>query len=311
VGSARRRAYAFSTMPIDLLEQFSDAVAARAATVQGAVAAIRLSEWRYLSATLWASDAAVASEQSLPQGDAFELVVAGGAVVKAKLAGRDPGTNVAALRLEGAVESPTLTNGEAKAGALALAFGADGAGGVRARLGVINIAGPEWTSSHGGRIDRRIVLDLELARAEEGGPVLDAAGARLGISTFGPRGRVLVIPSATVERVLPVLLKDGRIARGWLGVALHPVAVPDALHAQAGTSSGAMVMSITAGGPAARAGIVPGDILVTVNGAPARSVRRIAAELASGAIGRAAELRVIRGGAVVSLQATIEARPPA
>ena len=298
-------------MPIDLLEQFSDAVAARATAVQGAVAAIRLSESRYLSATLWGPDAAVASEQSLPRGDEFELVVAGGAVVKAKLAGRDPGTNIAALRLERPIDFSRFENAEPKAGAIALAFGADGAGGVRARLGIVNIAGPEWASSHGGRIDRYIVLDLSLARAEEGGPVLAAKGARLGISTFGPRGRVLVIPAATVERVLPALLEHGRIARGWLGVGLHPVAVPDALRGAAGQSSGAMVMSIAADGPAAKAGIVAGDIVLTVNGAPARGMRRIAAELASGSIGRTAEVRLIRGGAVLSLQVTIEARPAA
>jgi S1-C subfamily serine protease len=292
-------------MPIDLLEQFSDAVAARAAAVRGAVAAIRLSEGRYLSATLWGPDVAVASEQSLPRGEEFELVVAGGAVAKAKLAGRDPGTNIAALRLERTIDFSGFENAEPQAGALALAFGADGAGGVRARLGVVNVAGPEWTSSAGGRIDRYIVLDLSLARAEEGGPVLDAKGARLGMSTFGPRGRVLVIPAATVERVLPALLKDGRIARGWLGVGLQAVAVPDALQAEAGQSSGAMVMSLVPGGPAAKAGVVAGDIVLTVDGA-----RKIASALA-GSIGRTAELRLIRGGKVFQLKATIEARPAA
>jgi S1-C subfamily serine protease len=280
-------------------------VAARAAAVRGAVAAIRLSEGRYLSATLWGPDVAVASEQSLPRGEEFELVVAGGAVAKAKLAGRDPGTNIAALRLERTIDFSGFENAEPQAGALALAFGADGAGGVRARLGVVNVAGPEWTSSAGGRIDRYIVLDLSLARAEEGGPVLAAKGARLGMSTFGPRGRVLVIPAATVERVLPALLKDGRIARGWLGVGLQAVAVPDALQAEAGQSSGAMVMSLVPGGPAAKAGVVAGDIVLTVDGA-----RKIASALA-GSIGRTAELRLIRGGKVFQLKATIEARPAA
>src|SRR5437773_8869977 len=298
-------------MTTDLLQQCSGALAERAAAVRGALAAIRLSETRHLSATLWQPVVALASEQSLPRRDEFELIVAGGAVLKARLAGRDPGTNIAALRLERAVDVQPLTNAEATAGALALAFGADGAGGVRARLGLVNIAGPEWASSAGGRIDRYIVLDLALARAEEGGPVLDAAGARLGISTFGPRGRVLVIPSATIERVLPARLKDGRIARGWLGVALQPVAVPDALHERAGQSSGVMVMSIVDGGPAAKAGIVAGDIVLTVNGTPTRSLRRIATHLASDSIGRKAELRVIRGGAVLSLQAIVEARPAA
>jgi S1-C subfamily serine protease len=294
-------------MPTDLLEQFSGALAERAEAMHGAVAAIRLSERRHLSATLWQPDAAVASEQSLPGRDEFELVVGDGAVMNAKVAGRDAGTNVAALRLERPVEAPAFKSREAQAGALALAFGADGAGGVRTRMGVVNTAGPEWTSRAGGRIDRYIVLDLALARAEEGGPVLDAGGARLGISTFGPRGKVLVIPDATIDRVLPALLGEGRVARGWLGIGLQPVAVPDALQGEAGQSIGAMVMSIAGGGPAAKAGIVAGDIVLTVNGI--HGLRGIAAELASGRIGRTAELRVIRGGAVLSLQATIEARP--
>jgi S1-C subfamily serine protease len=294
-------------MTIKLLEQFSGALAERASAVQGAIAAIRINDGRTLSATLWRSDVAVASEQSLPKRDEYELVVAGGARLKAKPIGRDPGTNVAALKLERPLDVPSLTEGDAKPAALALAFGADGAGGVRARLGIVNTVGPEWASSAGGRIDRYVALDIELARAEEGGPVLDASGARLGISTFGPRGRVLVIPSATVERALAALLEHGRVARGWLGVGLQPVAVPEALRAQAGEEAGAMVMSIAPGGPAAKAGLVAGDIVLSVNGTPARRLRRLAASLSE--IGRTAELRVARGGAVLALEATIEARP--
>src|SRR2546422_9752237 len=156
----------------------------------------------------------------------------------------------------------------------------------------------------GGRIDRHIVLDLRLARAEEGGPVLDAAGGRLGITTFGPRAKVLVIPAATIERIVPALLKDGHIARGWLGIALQPVAVPDALHSQAGQSSGVMVMSIVDGGPAAKAGIGAGGLVLTGNGTPTPRLPRIAPHFAFDSIGRKAELRGIRGGAVLSLPAT-------
>src|SRR5258706_6864561 len=97
-------------MTPNLLEEFSSALAARAAAVRGAVAAIRLSEARHLSGTLWRPDVVVASEQALPRRDEFELVVADGAIVRAKLAGRDPGTNIAALRLERAVESPAPIN---------------------------------------------------------------------------------------------------------------------------------------------------------------------------------------------------------
>jgi S1-C subfamily serine protease len=291
----------------ELIEQFSSELAARTAALQGAVAAIRLPRERHVSAIVWQDGVVVASEQSLPEREEFDLVLPGGAEATARLAGRDAGTNIAVLRLSQPVSPPVLTPGEAQAGALALALGADGTGGVSARLGLVNLAGAQWHSLAGGRI----ALDLRLARSEEGGPVFSAAGAFLGMSTFGARVRVLVIPAATLERIVPPLLKDGRVARGWLGVALHPVAVPDALREQAGQPSGLMVMSLVEGGPAAKAGIVPGDIVLGVNGAQALGFRRIAAQLAPDSIGRTAALRIVRGGSVLSLDAVVGARPAA
>src|SRR3954467_11488355 len=122
-------------MTIQLLEQFSGALAERASGVQASVAAIRLHHGRHLSATLWQPDVALTSEQSLPRREEFELLVAG-ATAKAKLAGRDPGTNVAVLRLERPIEFSAWKHAEPIHRALALAFGADGTGGVRTRLGV-------------------------------------------------------------------------------------------------------------------------------------------------------------------------------
>jgi S1-C subfamily serine protease len=179
---------------------------------------------------------------------------------------------------------------------------------VSARLGLVNLAGAEWHSSRGGLIDRRIVLDLRLARREEGGPVFDAAGACLGMSTFGPRGQVIVIPTATIERIVPLLLKDGRIARGWLGVALQAVAVPDALRENADQSSGLMVMSVVQDGPAAQAGIVAGDIILSVDGTSTHRFRKIARYFGPDSIGRKADLRLIRSGTVITVQTTIAER---
>ena len=292
----------------DSLVQFSNALASRAELANGAVVAIRLAHGRHITGMAWASDIVVASEQSLPQQDEFELVAPGGAVVAAKIAGRDPSTNIAILRLAAPLASPAIAAGEARTGAIALAIGADGAGGASARLGLVNLAGAEWHSSRGGLIDRRIVLDLRLASREEGGPVLDAAGGCLGMSTFGPRGQVIAIPTATIARVVPQLVRDGRIARGWLGVALQAVAVPDALRETAGQSSGLMVMSVVEGGPAAQAGIVAGDIILSVDGTPAHRFRKIARHFGSDSIGRKSDLRVIRSGAVITVQTTIAER---
>jgi S1-C subfamily serine protease len=295
----------------DLLAQFSNALATRAKAAENAVVAIRLAHQRHVTGIVWRSGTVVASEQSLPRKDDFEIVAASGSVLTARIAGRDPSTNIAILQPAESLASPSIAAGEAQTGAVALAIGADGAGGASARLGLVNLAGAEWHSSRGGLIDRRIVLDLSLARREEGGPVFDAAGACLGMSTFGPRGQVIAIPTATIERVVPLLLRDGRVARGWLGVALQAVAVPDALRETADQSSGLMVMSVVDDGPAAQAGIVAGDIILSVDGTSTHRFRKIARLFGSDSVGRKADLRLIRSGAVMTVQTTIAERPAA
>jgi S1-C subfamily serine protease len=299
------------TEQADLLTQLSNALAARAELAKTAVVAVRLAHERHITGMVWRDGIIVVSEQSLPRKDDFVLVAAGGSVLTARIAGRDPSTNIAILRPAEPIASPSTSTGEAHAGAVALAIGADGIGGASARLGIVNLAAAEWHSSRGGLIDRRIVLDLRLARREEGGPVFDAAGACLGMSTFGPRGRVIVIPTPTIERIVPLLLKDGRVARGWLGVALQAVAVPDALREAADQSSGLMVMSVVEGGPAAQAGIVAGDIILSVDGTSTHRFRKIARLFGSESIGRKADLRIIRGGTVITVQTTIAERQAA
>jgi len=126
----------------ELLEQFSSELAARTAALQGATAAIRRARERHLSAIVWRPDVVVASEQSLPERDEFELVMPGGTQAAAKLAGRDPGTNIAVLRLSQPASPPVLVPGETQAGALALAdvpkrLGVVGAGVVGLEMGSV------------------------------------------------------------------------------------------------------------------------------------------------------------------------------
>jgi S1-C subfamily serine protease len=293
----------------NLLAALSDQSATRFAALRDSVAALRLSERTHLGAILWRGDVLVTSEQSLPERDALEAVLADGSSVSGKLAGRDPATNVAVVRLDKATHAPMLAPSIPEVGALVIAAGSDGGGRPSARLGMVNAVGPEWHSMRGGRIEARIQLDIRLAASEEGGPAFDAAGGWLGMTTFGPRGQILVIPAATVERIAPALLASGRVPRGWLGVALRPVAVPDELREVAGEATGLMVMSLNPEGPSAKAGIVPGDIILSVDGTSARRLRSVLAHLGSDSIGKAVSLRLIRGGAVIPVEATITERP--
>jgi S1-C subfamily serine protease len=296
------------------LSHLSHAIEAQVTAAQGLVVGVRNSSRRHISATLWQPDAVVTSEQAVGDRDEYEVVTASGATARARIAGRDPGTNLLVLQTDTPLTDAPSTatsvqRSTARVGSLALALSADGTGAPTARLGLVSSVGPQWYSRAGGRIEQRIALDIRLRRTEEGGPVLDAEGALLGMSTLGPPGVVLVIPVATLERVVPQLLRDGQVPRGWLGLGLQPVAVPEPLRDAAGETTGMMVMSIAADGPGAVAGVIAGDILLTIDGAPMRGLRRVIAQLDDASVGRTVALRIIRGGEVSTLNVLITARP--
>ena len=281
-----------------------------AATARGAAASVAGLEWgghHHVSAVLWRPGVLVTSEQSLPDSDAYTAILPGGARVAATLAGRDPATNVAALTLESAAAAlpPAEAGG---VGELILALGSDGGGEATARMGAIEVLGPAWESQRGGRIDRLIRIGVRLGPAAEGGPVVSAEGGLLGMSTFGPRRDVLVIPAATVAGVLDQLLNTGRIARGWLGVGLHPVALPRDVAEREGVHGGLMVVNLAEGGPAASV-LLPGDILLELEGVVMATSRNVAAALGPETIGRAIGLKVLRAGALTMLHVTVAARP--
>ena len=292
----------------DPLVQFSDALSARTAAARAFVVAIR-TRHQLRSGILWDADVVIASEQVHPKVSEAEIVLSDGRSVKARIVGRDRGTNVAALRLEHPVEAGLPVSAEPKLGALALAFGAAANGAPTLRLGVVRTLGSAWHSLAGGLIDRRISLDFRLSGWEEGGPVIDAAGGLLGMSTAGPRGQALVIPASTIDRVVGPLLATGRVERGWLGVVLHPVAVPDAIAAETGQGRGLIVMQVAANGPGAKAGVHPGDILIRVAGMPASRPAEIGRSLGPDSIGRSIELDLVRAGARLTLSVMITARP--
>lgn len=229
----------------------------------------------------------------------------------ATLAGRDPSTNVAVLKLEAALGGVLPAAAEpVRVGELALLAGADLKGNVTARLAMVHAVGEAWHSMAGGRIDALIHLQTRLG-VDEGGPVLSLGGGLVGMSTSGPRRRTIVIPTATVARVVDPLLTDGRIARGWLGVGLQPVVIPDNFRQTAERENGLMVVGLAGGGPSENAGVLPGDIVLDIDGTPAGRPRSLAASLGPDRIGQAVALRLLRAGAVQTIAVMIVARPPA
>jgi S1-C subfamily serine protease len=292
----------------NLLLSLSEALAERARLARPLVAGIAAPGRRPRSGMLWRKDVIVTSEQAFPDVGEATVTLADGGTFPAHVAGRDPGTNIIALRLDGTPEPTRSPAVEPHPGELALGLGAEDAG-ISIRLGIIHSVGPSWHSRAGGRIDLRISLDMTVSAREEGGPVLDAAGGILGISTLGPRRRVLVIPSSTVDGVIEPLMSKGRVERGWLGVTLQPVLVPEGLQSEAGAPRGLMIMGVSKGGPAAQANLHVGDILVAIGGQNVTSPAMVAQRLGSDSVGHQIELRLIRAGNLVALPVTVAARP--
>ncbi len=293
------------------LAALSNALSDQVVAAAPRLVALQMRHGRHLTATRWRDDLLIASDQTLPRRDAFPAILADGTETEATVIGRDEASNIALLRLETASPPETPNAGVARTGTLVLAVGARKDGLATACLGVVNQVGPAWTSQAGGRIDAYIKVDLGMTPSEEGGPVIDPEGGVIGVSTFGPRSHVLVVPHATVERVIPQLLDGGAVARGWIGAALQPIAVPDLDEDL--PARGFMVMSVVADGPAAAAGLNPGDIVVTAGGQPVGRLHGLSAHIA-GHVGETLDLGIVRplkpkGERVETVTLTITAKP--
>ncbi len=256
------------------------------------------------SGFVWRPGLVVTVDEALAEEGEVAVTLAGGETVAAALVGRDPTTDVALLRVEGTPLQPVaLQTVQATAGALALAVGSQDGDPVAA-LGVVSVAGPSWRSLRGGDIDARIELDLSLRRHAEGGLALDAGGRAFGMAVFGPRRRVLVIPSTTIERVAAKLETHGRVARGYLGLGLQPVRLDDG-------GAGAMVMGVDGQGPGAAAGVRQGDVIVAWDGRPTRSFQALMRALGPDSIGTTVTLSLKRAGEPAEARLTVGERPQA
>jgi len=250
----------------------------------------------------WRPGLIVTADENITDEDRIDVVLPAGERVRATVKGRDPSTDIALLRVDTSHLPPVSVSSDVvEAGSLAIVVGAD-EGTPVAALGLVSRAAPAWRSVRGGNIDARIEMDMALRGAAEGGLAFDATGRAIGMAVFGPRRRVLVIPSTTVDRIAAKLDAEGRIARGYLGLGLQAVRID-------GNGVGAMVMSIDASGPGATAGIRQGDVIVNWNGQAIRGVNAMLRELGPDSVGTLVRLSARRGGEPIEFDVTIGARP--
>lgn len=263
----------------------------------------------------WRPDVVVTAAAAIGHGGRVQVVLPDGEAVFGSLRGADPGTDLAVITVEATLQAPQLRRDPApRVGDFVFAPGRDASGVLHASFGYIGcVAGP-WRSWRGGAIDRFVRLDGGLHPGLMGAPVADAQGEVLGIaSAVLARHHGVVLPVATIDRIVDELLQHGRVHRGYLGVVTQEVALPAAMRAAAGSNAetALLVSGIGEDSPASRAGLLVGDLLLAAGGKTLASVEDLRELLGGDRIGSSLPLRVLRGGAPLELTADIGEQRPA
>jgi S1-C subfamily serine protease len=263
------------------------------------------------SGTVFAGDGViVAASHNLERDEDVVVGLEGGRRLPATLVGRDSSTDLAVLRVDASgLAAPHWSDlAGLAAGQLAVLVGRPGRQ-VRAALAMISDVRDSWRSPAGAKLERYVELDAARERGFSGSVVVDAAGQPLGIASSGLlRRRGLVVPGATLRRVVESLLAHGRVRRGFLGVGAYPVRLQTELEERLGQPIGLIVVGVQPDSPAAAAGLVLGDVLLGFDGQPLSDLTQLHALLSEERIGKPSTLRILRGGEPRDLTVTVGAK---
>lgn len=302
-------------MASSVLETLSNDFAAAAGSVGASVVAIYGRRWMPSSGIQWRKGVIVTAHHTIRREEDITVTLGGGKSVKASLAGRDPSTDLAILKVADDSSLPLPPFGDSaalKLGHLVLALGRSRGSNLVASAGIVGGLGGEWEPRRGGRLEQHIRLSLELYPGFSGGPLVNAQGKVVGINTRGlSRGRGVTIPLATVNRVVDELIEKGHIAKPYLGLAMQPVAVPESLRGKIAASANntLLVVHVEPSGPADKAGILLGDVVIELQGNAVEDTGDIQQLLGSAKVGDTVQATVLRGGAPVKVSITLADRP--
>jgi len=263
------------------------------------------------SGVVWSADGVVVSaDHNIQREEDITLGLPDGSTVPARVVGRDPSTDIAVLRAEasGLAVPEWADLSSVKVGHLALGVLRPGRS-VRATFGIVSAVGEDWRTPAGGKLDRYVQTDLDILKGFSGSLVVDVRGRALGLGTAGLlRGHAMVVPATTLQRVVGSLLEHGRIPRGQLGVGLMPLRLPANLEESTGQATGLMVVMVQPGSAAEAAGVLLGDILISLDGQSVSDLSQLHSLLSQDRIGSPVVLKLILAGEAKTVEVVIQAK---
>lgn len=299
--------------PKNMLNALSHDLAHVVEQVSPSVVAVNARRHLSSSGVYWRDGIIVTAAHTIRRTDEISVIVASGQSVVATLAGVDPSTDLAVLKIDNPELSPPLFGDAAqlKVGHVVLAVGRGAQRGLNATLGIVGVLSGSWRTWRGGLIDQFIGLDLVLHPGAAGGPLTDSHGRVLGINTLGlSRSMALTIPVSTVNRVVTHLLEKGHMGLGYLGLGMRPIPLPENLKSTLNLSadSGLIVVTVEPDGPGSKAGVLFGDVIVALEGTAVSNIRDLQAFLEPESVGKTIPVSIIRGGKPIEINVTIGER---
>ena len=292
-----------------VLAEFSDGLAAAVEKGGGGTVLVDARKRYPASGIAMAADLVLTADHVISRDANLSVRTAQGKDLAASIAGRDPGSDLAVLRLSEKALTPAVRAASpAGVGQLVLALGRPSESGIQASWGIVTaISGPARTG-RGGLLDKYLQTETTPYPGFSGGPLVDTDGGVLGLNTSGlTPGSALTIPVEVAWPIGEALARDGSVKRGYLGVRTQAVELGES-KASSGRDRGLLVVWLEENGPAASAGVLLGDILTGIGGGPVRDPDDIFAALTSATVGKPIEVAVLRGGRPQSVRVVIGER---
>jgi S1-C subfamily serine protease len=292
-----------------LLSEFSGQLAALVEGAALSTVQVRGRHARPASGTVWAAERVLMAAHALDHRNGLAVRASDGSMLAAELAGVDPSTDLAVLRVPGLTALALEPSAKARVGGLAVSLGRTWSGAVAASAGIVSVVGGPLRTGRGPAIEQVIRADVRVHPLGAGGPLVGTDGAALGVATgVTLRGLPLFIPGAIAWRVADALAAEGRIRRGYLGISAQPVRIPDVQRLGRTEDAGLLVVGVSSDSPAARTLIV-GDVVVGFDGEAIRHHDDLLALLTGDRVGKTLPIDVIRGGEARTLSIEVAEQP--